>query len=507
MSHQISFFLFLLAVYVILKRITGCFKGFNVDTRISVPQLEANIGNALKSWHTTRGDVSLFRGLKIFQHSLNEDASSPRKAINKILLDLLETLKKDDEEGYLVLTRHFLDGEKMRIIANSLNISLATAHRKQNKAIAQAATILHRWEIKARDRWQDMLEKRLDRPTYSQLVGFDDHLDKLSDLLTQSRSPWLISIEGYGGVGKTSLAHAVSLKILRQRLFDDLGWVSARSQIFELSGKTSKVDSPTLTFEDLVEKLLVQLLPEIPQPETLSNQEAQRLLQSRLKQRRHLIVIDNLETVQDLEELLPMLRNLASPSKFLLTSRKRLDYGTAIFHFPLPELSAANTLKLIRYEIEQHNLTHLGQASDDDLQKIYQTVGGNPLAIRLVVGQTHVFALHAILDDLNKARSKTVEELYQFIYWRAWNTLDEPTRKLFLTMPLITDEGERIEDFAELSELDMATVHTSLKQLVDLNLVNSLGDHNERHYSIHNLTRSFLQEQVLKWKQSQSLRH
>jgi hypothetical protein len=35
---------------------------------------------------------------------------------------------------------------------------------------------------------------------------------------------------------------------------------------------------------------------------------------------------------------------------------------------------------------------------------------------------------------------------------------------------------------------------------VALNLVNSLGDLTERRFAIHNLTRTFLQEQVARWQ-------
>jgi DNA-binding MarR family transcriptional regulator len=65
-------------------------------------------------------------------------------------------------------------------------------------------------------------------------------------------------------------------------------------------------------------------------------------------------------------------------------------------------------------------------------------------------------------------------------------------------MPLIIDEGENFEDLVKASGLDSSIVHTSLKRLVNLNLVNSRGDHRNRRYSLHNLTRMFLQTEILK---------
>jgi transcriptional regulator with XRE-family HTH domain len=351
------------------------------------------------------------------------------------------------------------------------------------------------------DAWQSALEERLEKPSYTQLIGVEDHLDSLLRILASPGPPWLISIEGYGGLGKTSLAHALSRQVIQQRLFTDFGWVSARQYAFDSRAGIKPVGLPAaLTVESLVEKLMAQLMPDTPRSDTLFAQQAQAILKTRLKRISHLIVIDNLETVEDIEVLVPTLRELANPTKFLLTSRESLYHESGIYHFPLPELSEPDTLRLIRYETKLHNLIHLKRASDDDLKRIFEIVGGNPLAIRLVVGQTHEFALDVILDDLAQAQGQTVEELYTFVYRRSWEALDAPARTLFLAMPLITDEGESLEGLIELSELDAATVRNSLKQLIDLNLVNSFGDHNERYYSIHNLTRTFLLNQVLKWK-------
>ena len=63
-------------------------------------------------------------------------------------------------------------------------------------------------------------------------------------------------------------------------------------------------------------------------------------------------------------------------------------------------------------------------ASDETLHPIFETVGGNPLALRLVVGQTTVHALPDVLDALRLARGRTVEQLYTFIYRQAWENLD-----------------------------------------------------------------------------------
>ncbi|MBE7472476.1 MAG: hypothetical protein DPW09_22635 [Anaerolineae bacterium] len=471
-----------------------------MDARIELSRLTADIGRAFKTWRKDNGQPSPFEGLQLFRQALLEEATTPHEATNKILFELLKNLKQVDQEGAELLSRRFFDTEKMRAIANSLNMSEATAFRRQNEAVGRSAALLQAKEIEARRQRQAVLEQRLERATYTQLIGAEAHLNRLVEVLTTVEAPWLVAIEGLGGIGKTSLAGAIARQMIEQRWGQEIGWVSARQHIFTLDGQLQPVEVPALTTASLVERLIAQLLPQLPAPERLSALEAKTLLRTHLAQRRALIVIDNLETVQDVQELLPTLRELANPAKFLLTSRESYYHEPALYHFPLPELTEADTLRLIRHEIEAHNLTHLHRANDDDLRQVYQVVGGNPLALRLVVGQTHVFSLADILEDLRRARSQTVDEVYTFIYRRAWDALAEPARRLFVAMLLVTDEGEGLDDLAELSTLEVGTVRVALKQLVDLNLVNSSGDHQRRHYSLHNLTRAFLHEQVLKWQ-------
>jgi hypothetical protein len=67
-------------------------------------------------------------------------------------------------------------------------------------------------------------------------------------------------------------------------------------------------------------------------------------------------------------------------------------------------------------------------------------------------------------------------------------------------MPLVNPSGETLPIIAEMGGVTEAVVHTALQRLVRLNLVDVRGDHTERRYSIHGLTRTFLHEQVLHWQ-------
>ena len=470
-----------------------------MESELSLSKLQADLHHALKSWHKASVEASSLDYLRLFRQAHREGAGNARQATNEILLDALKTLEVEYEQEAALLRKRYLDGMTVRAVENWLNVGEATVQRWQKRAIERLAHILYFQELQLRDARQAVLKERLETPCYTQLVGIEAYLNQLTEVLGSREPPWLISIEGIGGIGKTSLADAISRQIIDTGVFDDFAWVSARRVIFNPGGAIVSLDVPAMTAEDLVEKLVSQLMVDTSRLTAFSPQNALAALQTRLKQNRHLIVIDNLESLVDLESIMPTLRELANPTKFLLTSRQSWHHEPGLYHFSLPELDATHALRLIRHEAHLHNLPYLENATDDDLRQIYETVGGNPLALRLVVGQTHIHALNVILNDLTAAQGQKAEQLYTFIYRRAWDSFDELTRRVFLAMPLVSDRGGDQAYLANLTALDLANVGDALERLVALNLVDSKGDLHNRRYTIHNLTRTFLQEQVARW--------
>ncbi|MCB0170149.1 MAG: hypothetical protein KDJ97_06310, partial [Anaerolineae bacterium] len=240
--------------------------------------------------------------------------------------------------------------------------------------------------------------------------------------------------------------------------------------------------------------LLAQLGEE--SPEMVSPQQKMALLTERLKAQPHLVVIDNLETIVDFESLLPLLARLANPSKFLLTSRV-MPPQAGLASIRLTELSRADSFDLLRHEAGLHHMTSLAEASDEQLGRIYQVVGGHPLALKLVIGQLHSLPLSQVLDSLRQAQGKKVDDLYTFIYWQAWSVLAESSRQLLLVMPLV--QNGTIDQLATTAQLTMGDLHDALAQLITLSLLEVSGTIDQRRYRIHRLTETFLLNEVVKW--------
>ncbi|MEZ4712347.1 MAG: NB-ARC domain-containing protein [Caldilineaceae bacterium] len=463
-----------------------------------------NVHMALQQWHHPDAVGSVLEDSYLVQAALQNGARDLRRAANEVLLRALQQMEGSYQQDADILRQRFADMLPAQVVANQHNVVEGALYKKQRAAIERLSEVLHNMEFAARTGRSAELVARLETPTYQQLFGVDEHLEQLIEKLLAPNPPWLISVEGMGGIGKTALAHALCRQMIEQGkvgwgALEDVGWVTARQSIFNGGGALKNVERPALTVEALVDGLLSQLLPGAG---SVGRSAAERLqqLQRRLRERPHLIVIDNLETATDVHSLLSTLRTLANPTKFLLTTRHSLFEELDVFHYSVPELGENDALALVHTEAEQRNLALLAEADDADLHRIYETVGGNPLALRLVVGQTLVHPLHAVLDDLTAARGQTIENMYTHIYRHAWDNLDENARRVLVMMPLVTENGSATEYLANMSGLEPGDLRHVLGRLVTLNLVDRRGDLHEYRYTIHSLTRTFLQQQVVRWQ-------
>lgn len=463
------------------------------------PSLDEDVKQALKQWHGDSNAASPLAHLYLFRQTQREGYSTPRQITNQVLLKAMARLRETHAEAARLLQMRFLDLLSVTQVANKLNIAESTLFTAQRVAIQQLTASLYDLEQEAKLTQKTLLDKRLPSASYVNLVGVEVHLAALMTVLTVPEPPWVISIEGMGGVGKTALADALIRRLIQQGAYDEVGWVSAQPHRLNLGGALTTVAGAALTAEILIEKLAKQLLPEVAKQVERSTEQLWTLLQARMTTFSHLIVIDNLETLNDVESLLPILQKLTNPSKFVLTSRASFYSEANLFHFQVPELSTTAALQLIRQEATLRNLPVFANSGDDELLPIIETVGSNPLAIRLIVGQSHVHPLEVILADLRQARSLTAETFYNFIYRWAWDNLTPLEQQALLVMPLANPHGDDLEYLAEVGDFEVGVLRMAMNRLVMLNLVDSRGGLHERRYSIHSLTRTFLQEQVARW--------
>ena len=339
--------------------------------------------------------------------------------------------------------------------------------------------------------------ERLEPLPGHRLFGVELAQRRMLEALNHKDDHWLLAIDGIGGIGKTALANLLVREILRSHRFYDVAWISAKQEAFLLNKGLHSIDRPSLNSTSLIDNLLDQLDPTVAtvRPPT----EKQAILMHWFKQNPYLVIIDNLESIEDYEVLIDPLRKMANPTKFLLTSRYSLSQYADFFSHSLQELSQEDTFAFLKYQGNMRHISSLADAAESELAKIYEIVGGNPLALKLVIGQIQFTSLSNLLDSLKSAHTTTVDELYQFIFRQIWNTLDEITRQVLISTPLA--QNGTSQDLIRLSEIDGKELQPALEQLIARSLIEVVGTLDQPRYRVHSLTKTFLHTKIFdKWK-------
>ena len=461
-------------------------------------EFEQRVHKALKFWYDSHPKEGLLDDLLIAPRAEAALALTRRQRTNLLLEQAITYLAHYNPRDAELLKLRFCFHLPVEEARRQLNYAESTIYSKQNQAIVRLAAILYGLEMTAWHERAAQLAGRLEAPP-ARLVGLEDQIGGLATLLKGAQGPWLLSIEGIGGIGKTTLALAVMRRLAAENAFAEFGWVSAQVMGLDFCGQVHARPKPVLTFDALVAALAAQFLPE--NEANCDGDLAQQLarLRQRLAQVPHLITVDNFETMRDPHVLLPLLSSLANPSRFIVTSRRRLIGEPNVHLHPVPELSAENALALLRQAAEERELAALAACTDDDLLPIYHAVGGNPLALLLVVGQTHVRPLHAVLKDLSAAPPHPPATLFGYIYRQVWEGLSTVDRQVLLAVCSAQVTDLDAASLGALCGLDAAATTAALQRLIQANLVYMEGDLHACRYRVHYLTYRFLQTVAADW--------
>lgn len=454
---------------------------------------------ALRLWHGGEVPrwplVHMRLGLQVIHHSENDHTQAeggPASQNRAILSRGLEVLRDSAPEAEDLLRQRFEHRRDVLAVASELNITESSIYYRQRQAVNQLTEILLHLEDQASSDWRERMAARLGLRSYVKLVGVDEPRSKLVEALTTEDDHFIVTIDGLGGIGKTALADQVARDLIKLTHFDEIAWVTAKHTHLSVLGRL-QVESgrAALTFPMLIDALTGQL--ELPENGGLSQLQRQQLVKQFLRERTCLVVIDNLETVADNRNLLPELRNWQRPSKFLLTSRLRLLDEPNVFSVSLKELTEESAFQLIRLEAKRTGFSDLESAEDADLRQIYDVVGGNPLALKLIVGQLRFHSLSDVLNRFSEGKeAETSTGLFDYIYREIWESLRDESKMTLLALTQAGETGFEMGHLVAVSGLPETTVFESVEELILLSLVDLTGNIFERRYRLHRLTEVFL---------------
>lgn len=466
------------------------------STLLEQTGLHKDIHAALRAWRNLAGTPeNLLAFLLLVQEQrrmlVDDNSANIRLATNRVLLEGIESLAKQNEQAAEILKLRFLDNDIILRVGAKLHLSEDEVKKRQHGAIKALSQIIFNLETAVRQERIQYLESGLDPPTYTTLFGVDNLQETVTANLLAADAPPIIALSGIGGIGKTALANAATRAAIQHFHFEDVIWLRVTME----TAVQSIHQLEAFSFEHLQNALIPHLCPHLP-PETTPRRRLFHIRQI-LKATPYLIVIDNLEQETTLE-LLAQLHNLAQPSRFLLTTRIQPPQHSGILSLTLPGLSAKDVAHFGRHHAKELGLAELRQISDEEAMAIYNLVGGNPLALKLVVNLATVVPLDQILEDLTQAKLNQVEAMYRHIYWQTWQTLSDESQTLLKMMPLVADVGGTADQLAAISGLDKTSFWSAISELVKRSLLEVRGTAQSRRYGIHRLTAAYLQTEIIK---------
>ena len=258
-----------------------------------------------------------------------------------------------------------------------------------------------------------------------------DPLQRIYWTLRYPKGHQILVIAAEGGMGKSTLAAKIVRCLYHEQSVDMILGDSAKTRrVDPISGKVTDLNPIYYNPSTFIERLCTQL--ELPYKRSRSgNQKALKDLRDRLVGRRAIIVVDNLETLVEYEDLLKALRPLASRDiRVLITTRKESDLvGRAsdvfVIHLnPLKSLTDARDFlswHIRTYSSEHSDLLKLERDIENrkKVQLLLDHTGGIPLLIQLVVSDI-ARSSWGYIDELPQLFG---DALLNFLYEARWNEL------------------------------------------------------------------------------------
>ncbi|MBN1139362.1 MAG: ATP-binding protein [Anaerolineae bacterium] len=203
-------------------------------------------------------------------------------------------------------------------------------------------------------------------PRQSEFMGREEEKKRIYEALSSRYH--LVSIDGIGGIGKSSLALEVVYECLQasyavdrpdgKTTFAGFIWTTAKDRDLTLNAlldtTAQTLDYPGITQHPLEEKRFA----------------VRRLLQDQEKP--YLLIVDNFETITD-TTVWDFLVHLPDPAKAIITTREQK--WSKVWAISLKGLTEQEALALIRVEGRRLGLKNLEQGDDQTLLNLYQATG------------------------------------------------------------------------------------------------------------------------------------
>jgi len=356
------------------------------------------------------------------------------------------------------------------------------------------------------DRWQMIktnLFIHLPRHIRNQLhlvIGIDSLAESTKkDLL---KPVYALSIEGHGGIGKTSLAVLVAIRLGEMGIFEGVYFVGVRQGFLDKDGERRLIEDQIERADEALLQLATQM--GLVMAPNLTTDEKLGLIAEYYQYKRILVILDNLETDEDVSEFTRIINTLAqidSSSRIIITSRKSLERINPRIAQIQPQELNPNDIRLAlngyscHITLEQSHILH-------------SKIGGNPLAILLFSPLIKSFGIDELLQQLEQTKSQWQpddedfirhQRLFNYLYERILSLLDGQIRFIFYQLGIAfeMDFGATLDEIKAVFEEDYspAQLKKALNTLQDVYLLRF--DQLKHEYTMHRITSHYIRKEFL----------
>ncbi len=318
---------------------------------------------------------------------------------------------------------------------------------------------------------------------YTTFVGRDREIERLMELLDYGHSAHLISVDGIGGVGKTTLVVEVAYRYLEANSNQQFLEPAFKAIIFT-SAKENHLTSigllPRLVYQRTLRDICREIarIFEFSEINNLSLEEQIEVIRHKLSQTKTLLIVDNLETIEDKQEVLSFLYDLPPTVKVIITTREQ----TLFVPIRLNCLPIEHGLRLIHHEAKEKGV-HL---SNRESQQLYEAVNGVPAAMIYAIGQ---MAAGYLFEDVLILIKNPEGDIARFCFTTSINPLrNSPPHYLLMALTLFLQPVTR-ETLSSIAfeKSDPIVTSQGLVKLQQLSLVYQ----QQGRYSLAALTREY----------------
>ncbi|MEO1762912.1 MAG: NB-ARC domain-containing protein [Cyanobacteria bacterium J06629_18] len=323
---------------------------------------------------------------------------------------------------------------------------------------------------------------------YTTFVGRSREIARLTEVLSYKHSAHLISVDGIGGVGKTTLVVEVAYRCLEASLNTITNTDTSNLPTFEAiiftSAKQNHLTSigllPRLIYQRTLRDICREIarIFEFVEIHNLPLQEQIGVIRHKLSQTRTLLIVDNLETIEDKQDVLSFLYDLPPTVKVVITTREQ----TLFVPVRLNSLSREHGLRLIQHEAKEKDI----DLTNTESQQLYEALSGVPAAMIYAIGQ---MAAGYLFEDVLQLIKRPEGDIARFCFTASINPIrNSSPHYLLMALTLFVKPVSR-ETLASVAfeKPDPIIVSPGLVKLQQLSLINQ----KQGRYSLAALTREY----------------